>query len=123
MGLMSSRIFRQQLLPPLGKTVSHVGDRFRINPVFGECGIGDLGQRAERVSEQQWREAKVGVRSELKQALSGVATTGDRCVNIQEVTRERPAEERADLIRHGVVGMQDRANVELDRVVGAPVGG
>jgi hypothetical protein len=46
-------------LPPLGEPVPHVGNHVWICAVLGERGVGDLGQRSERVGEQLPVEAAV----------------------------------------------------------------
>lgn len=66
-----------QLPAPLDEAMAHVGDGAQVGAVLGERGVGDLGQRSERVGEQQPAEAQVGCCGQLQQLLPGVTAAGD----------------------------------------------
>ena len=101
--------------------MAHVSNHARIGTVLGERGVGDLRQRPQGVGKQQPVETVIGFCRQLQQLLARVPAAHDGGVHVEEVTWQGTAEQGADLVGHGVVGMQNGADGELYGIVSAPV--
>jgi hypothetical protein len=101
--------------------MAHVSDHGWIRAVLGERGVRDLRQRPESVGEQQPVKAMIGFCSEFQQLLACVPAAHYGGVHIQKVARQGAAEQSADLVSDGVVGMQDRTDGKLNWIVSTPV--
>jgi hypothetical protein len=63
----------------------------------------------------------VAADAEFQQLLACVPAAHYGGVHIQEIARESAAEQSADLVSDSVVGMQDRPDGKLNRIVSTPV--
>src|SRR6266542_204797 len=74
------------------------------------------------VSARNCRGVHLSALGEVAKLLWGVAPAADRGVDVEEVAGGGAVAESIHLARHGIVGMWDRADVGLDRRLGAPGG-
>src|SRR5690606_14931562 len=57
-----------------------------------------------------------------KELIARVAATGQDCIDVEEVPRERATVERCHLVADGVVWVQDGSDAQCHRWMGTPVG-
>jgi hypothetical protein len=95
--------------------MAHISDHARIRTVLGERSVSDLRQRTERLGEQQPVKAVVRFCRESQHLPARVPATRYGGVHVKEVARQGAPEQSADLVRDGVIGMQDGPDGKLNR--------
>src|SRR6185295_6332347 len=106
---------------PFGETLTKGAEGRLVEAVFGEVDRGELVELPDGGGEVDDSQSGVPSKGQAHQFGPGVAVE-DRS-DVDEVARLPPGDERGRLGTHGIVELQDGADIELDGGPLAPVPG